>query len=47
VSEVEPERDATLEEVRAQLQRDLESLASDAALRESIDKMRENYEVRQ
>jgi len=46
VSEVEPGRDATLEEVRAQLQRDLESRASDAALAESIAALREQYEVR-
>jgi len=46
VSEVEPGRDATLEEVREQLLRDLESRASAAALQESIDAMREQYEVR-
>lgn len=46
VSEVEPERDATLEEVRLQLVRDLESRAKEAALRASIDNMRQNYEIR-
>lgn len=47
VSDLEPARDATLEEVRKQLQRDLESRAKEAALRESISAMRENYEIRQ
>lgn len=46
VSEVEPGRDATLEEVREQLLRDLQSRASAAALQESIEAMREQYEVR-
>ena len=46
VSELEPARDATLEEVRLQLQRDLESRAKDKALRDSIDAMRQNYEIR-
>lgn len=46
VSEVDPGRDATLDEVRVQLQRDLESRASAAALQESIEAMREEYEVR-
>ena len=46
VSEVEPERDATLEEVRGLLLRDLESRARTAALRESIAALRERYEVR-
>ena len=45
VSELEPERDATPEEVRGQLLRDLESRAKAAALKESIAAMRENYEV--
>jgi PPIC-type PPIASE domain len=45
VGEVEPERDATLEEVRAQLQRDLESEASAAALKAAIDILREDYTV--
>lgn len=47
VSELEPARDATLEEVRTQLQRDLESRARKAALRDSISAMRQNYEIRQ
>lgn len=47
VSELEMERDSTLDEVRAQLHRDLESVATAAALKESIEKMRESYEVRQ
>jgi parvulin-like peptidyl-prolyl isomerase len=46
VGAVEPARDATLEEVRQQLQRDLESRAKDEALRDSINTMRQNYEVR-
>jgi hypothetical protein len=46
VSAVEPDRDATLEEVRGLLQRDLESRARAEALRESIDALREQYEVR-
>jgi hypothetical protein len=46
VSEVEPGRDATLEEVREQLMRDLESRASANALQESIAAMREQYEVK-
>jgi hypothetical protein len=45
VEDVEPSRDATLEEVRGLLQRDLESRERTRALRESIDAMRENYEV--
>jgi hypothetical protein len=45
VSELEPERDATLEEVRLQLLRDLESRNKASALRESIDAMREDYEI--
>lgn len=47
VSAVEPARDATLDEVRLQLLRDLESRAKEAALRESINAMRQNYEIRQ
>jgi parvulin-like peptidyl-prolyl isomerase len=47
VSELEPARDATLEEVRLQLQRDLESRAKEKALRDSITALRENYEIRQ
>ncbi|NND67409.1 MAG: peptidyl-prolyl cis-trans isomerase [Halioglobus sp.] len=45
VSELEPDRDATLEEVRLQLTRDLESRAKAAALRESIAAMRDNFEI--
>lgn len=44
---LEPARDATQEEVRLQLQRDLESRATDAALRESIAALRQHYEIRQ
>ena len=47
LAELEPARDATLEEVRLQLQRDLESRAMDAALRESIAALRQHYEIRQ
>jgi parvulin-like peptidyl-prolyl isomerase len=46
VSEMEPGRDATLDEVRVQLMRDLESRASANALQESIAAMREQYEVK-
>jgi hypothetical protein len=46
VSEVEADRDATLEEVRGQLLRDLESRAKAAALQQSIDTMRESFEVK-
>ena len=46
VSEVEPGRDATLEEVRTQLVRDLESRARAAALEEGIAALRQDYEVR-
>ena len=46
VSEVEPGRDATLDEVREQLLRDLESRASANALQDSIAALREQYEVR-
>ena len=45
VSELEPSRDATLEEVRTLLERDLQSRARTAALAESIDRLREEYEV--
>ncbi len=45
VSEVEPDRDATLDEVRTQLLRDLESRAKAAALQDGIATMRGNYEV--
>ena len=43
--EVEAERDATLEEVRLQLVRDLESRAKVTALRASQDTLREQFEV--
>ncbi len=46
VSDIEQARDATLEEVRPQLLRDLESRERSAALREGIAKLREDYEVR-
>ena len=46
VADIEQERDATLEEVRVQLQRDLESRARESALRNSVDRLREHYEVR-
>jgi hypothetical protein len=46
VSEVEADRDATLEEVRGQLLRDLESREKAAALQQSIDTMRESFEVK-
>lgn len=46
VSELEPDRDAALEEVHLQLLRDLESRAREEALRSSIAAMRENYEIR-
>ncbi len=45
VDELEPDRDATLDEVRLQLTRDLESRAKADALRESIVAMRENFEI--
>lgn len=46
VSEVEKERDARLEEVQLQLTRDIDARAKAQALRESLDKLRERYEVR-
>ncbi len=46
VEAVEPARDATLEEVRAQLVRDLETRAREEALREGISALRQHYEVR-
>ena len=46
VDEMEADRDATLDEVRLQLLRDLESRAKSLALRDSVDAMRENYEVK-
>jgi len=45
VEAIEPARDATLEEVRVQLVRDLESLARREALQNSVDELRKNYEV--
>jgi len=45
VSELEPSRDATLEEVRPLLLRDLDSRARTEALQESMAKLRESYEV--
>lgn len=47
VEALEPARDATVDEVRLQLQRDLELLAKEAALRESMEAMRQHYEIRQ
>tara|TARA_R110002049_G_scaffold7808_6_gene44095 strand:- start:355 stop:1287 length:933 start_codon:yes stop_codon:yes gene_type:complete len=47
VDALEPARDATVDEVRLQLQRDLELLAKEAALRESMEAMRQHYEIRQ
>lgn len=46
VDEMEADRDATLDEVRLQLLRDLESRAKAAALRDSVNAMRENYEIK-
>lgn len=46
VEALEPARDASLEEVLPQLQRDLESRARQAALRDSISAMRQDYEIR-
>jgi hypothetical protein len=46
VEAIEPARDATLDEVRTQLQRDLESRARDTALSDSISALRQRYEVR-
>jgi parvulin-like peptidyl-prolyl isomerase len=45
IETLEPARDATLDEVRAQLLRDLESRSREDALRESIIAMREHYEI--
>ena len=47
VDALEPAREATLDEVRLQLVRDLESRAKEAALRDSITRMREQYEIKQ
>ena len=46
VEALEPSRDATLEEVRPLLVRDLESRARAAALQKSIESLRQDYEVR-
>lgn len=45
VEELQAARDATLEESRLQLQRDLESRARAAALEEAIEALRDDYEV--
>jgi PPIC-type PPIASE domain len=45
IEALEPARDATLEEVRPQLQRDLESRANAAALKAAIDNLRKQYTV--
>lgn len=45
VSELEESRDAELEEVQAQLQRDIESRKRSAALEQSVSRLRERYEV--
>lgn len=47
VSALAPPADVTLKDVRAQLQSDLESRARRAALRESIEAMRQRYEIQQ
>jgi hypothetical protein len=47
INAVEPGREAALDEVRSQLQRDLEARAKETALRDSITAMRQNYEIRQ
>ena len=46
VASLEPERDATLDEVRGQLLRDLEMRAKAAALASAIKKLRGDYEVK-
>ena len=46
VEAIEPERDATFDEVRGSLRRDLESGARTDALEAAIESMRELYEVR-
>ncbi len=46
VETIEPERDAGLDEVKGQLLRDLEVRAKAAALKESIETMRQDYEVK-
>jgi hypothetical protein len=45
VEALEPGRDATLEEVRVRLLRDIEARKTAAALQRSVDAMWENYEV--
>ncbi len=45
INAIEPARDATLEEVRELLVRDLESRARNEALQASIARLREHYEV--
>lgn len=47
INAVEPGREAALDEVRSQLQRDMEARAKETALRDSITAMRQNYEIRQ
>ncbi len=46
LSEVEAERAAALDEVQLQLTHDLESRAKKKALRASLDKLRDDYEIR-
>ncbi len=46
VEAIEPARDATLEEVRGQLLRDLEVKAKALALANAIEQLRKNYEVK-
>lgn len=46
IAALEPARAATLDEVRLQLQRDLESRATADALRKSIAALRQHYEIR-
>jgi len=46
VDAIEPARDATMEEVRQQLLRDLDTRAEEAALRDSIAALRQQYEIR-
>lgn len=47
VEAIEPARDATLEEVRGVLERDLESRRRAGALADAVGRLREEYEVRQ
>jgi len=46
VEAIEPARDATLDEVRGRLLRDIESRKTAEALKRGIDAMRNDYEVR-